>query len=42
MTSVPMPKNLRTLRERPVRHRDVIAPEEMLNYVLDKAVQKEW
>ena len=42
ITGVPMPKNLRTLRQRPVRHRDVIAPEEMLTYVLDKAVQKEW
>ncbi len=42
ITSVPMPKNLRTLRERPVRHRDVIERSEMLPYVLDKAVQKEW
>ena len=42
ITSVPMPKNLRTLKERPVRHRDVIGPDDMLQYVLDKAVQKEW
>ena len=42
ITSVPMPKNLRTLKERPVRHRDVIGPEDMLQYVLDKAVQAKW
>ena len=42
ITSVPMPKNLRTLKERPVRHRDVIGPEDMLQYVLDKAVQEKW
>ena len=41
VTGVPMPKNLRGLRERPVRHRDVIAPEDMLRYVLTKAAQKE-
>jgi threonine synthase len=42
ITSVPMPKNLRTLKERPVRHRDVIGPDDMLQYVLDKAVQEKW
>ena len=42
ITSVPMPKNLRNLKERPVRHRDVIGPEDMLQYVLDKAVQEKW
>ncbi len=42
LTGVPMPKNLRTLKERPVRHRDVIERADMLQYVLDKAVQKEW
>ena len=42
LTAVPMPRNLRGLRDRPVRHRDVIGPEDMLQYVLDKAVQKEW
>ncbi len=42
VTNVPMPKNLRNLQERPVRHRDVIGPEEMLSYVLGKAVQREW
>ena len=36
-TGVPMPKNLRNLRDRPVRHRDVIEPGEMLSYVLEKA-----
>ena len=42
ITSVPMPKNLRTLKERPVRHRDVIGPDDMLQYLLDKAVQEKW
>ena len=41
-SGVPLPKNLRGLRERPVRHRDVIEPKDMLSYVLEKAVQKEW
>ena len=40
-TGVPMPKNLRNLRERPVRHGDVIEPGEMLSYVLEKAAGKE-
>lgn len=42
LTGVPMPKNLRGLKDRPVRHRDVIERADMLSYVLDKAVQKEW
>lgn len=42
LTGVPMPKNLRTLKERSVRHRDVIERSDMLPYVLDKAMQKEW
>ena len=42
LTAMPMPKDLRTLRERPVRHRDVIGPEGMLGYVLEKAIRKEW
>ena len=42
MTDVPLPKNLRGLRERPVRHGDVIEPGDMLTYVLDKAVQERW
>ena len=41
VTGVPMPKNLQGLRERLVRHRDVIEPGEMLSYVLDKAVGQE-
>ncbi len=42
VTGVPMPKNLRGLRDRSVRHRDVIERSDMLRYVLDKAVQKRW
>ena len=41
-TGVPIPKNLSGLRERTVRHRDVIDKEEMLSYVLQKAAQKHW
>ncbi|MBR0081942.1 MAG: threonine synthase [Clostridia bacterium] len=41
-TGVPIPKNLASLRERPVRHRDVIDRDEMLSYVLGKATEKEW
>lgn len=41
LTGVPIPENLRGLRARPVRHRDVIAPEEMLDYVLGKALRWE-
>ena len=42
VTGVPVPKNLASLREREVRHRDVIAQEEMLDYVLRKAAQPKW
>ncbi len=42
LTGVPMPRNLTGLRERPVRHTDVIDPEDMLNYVLEKAVKEAW
>lgn len=42
VTGVPVPKKLATLKERAVRHRDVIGCEEMLDYVLGKAAQKEW
>ncbi len=42
ITGVPMPRNLKSLRERPIRHRDVIERADMLAYVLDKAGQKEW
>ena len=41
-TGVPVPKNLAGLREREVRHRDVIDRDGMLDYVLSKASQKEW
>ena len=41
-TNVPIPKNLSGLRERPVRHTDVIDRDKMLEYVLNKASQKEW
>ena len=37
VTGVPVPKNLAALRERAVRHRDVIERDEMLDYVLGKA-----
>ena len=42
ITGVPMPRNLRGLKDRPVRHRDVIDRADMLEYVLDKAVQERW
>ena len=41
-TGVSVPKNLSGLREREVRHRDVIDRDKMLEYVLKKASQKEW
>ncbi len=40
VTGVPVPKNLASLRERAVRHRDVIERDEMLDYVLGKAAAK--
>ena len=42
VTDIPVPKNLAGLREREVRHKDVIDRDKMLEYVLDKASQKEW
>ena len=42
VTGVPVPKNLADLRSRAVRHRDVIGQDEMLDYVLRKAVQPKW
>ena len=42
ITGVPLPKNLRGLKDRPVRHGDVIEPEKMLSYVLDKAGKEIW
>ncbi len=41
-TGVPIPKNLTGLREREVRHKDVIDRGAMLDYVLEKAAKKEW
>jgi threonine synthase len=41
-TGVPVPKNLASLREKPVRHTDVIDREDMLDYVLQKAGEKQW
>ncbi|MBQ9300356.1 MAG: threonine synthase [Clostridia bacterium] len=41
-TGVPIPANLRGLDARPVRHQDVIDRENMLEYVLDKAVNPSW
>ena len=42
LTGVPMPDNLRGLRQRPVRHRDCVAPADMLRYVLDRAEEELW
>ncbi len=41
-TKVPMPENLRGLRERPVLHRDVVAPADMLAYVKEKKAEPSW
>ena len=41
-TGVPMPRNLRGLRDRPVRHTDVTAPADMLAYVRAKKAEKSW
>jgi len=42
VTGAPIPKNLAGLRERKVLHDKVIAPEEMLSFVLNKAAEKNW
>lgn len=42
LTRIPAPKNLRGLRERPVRHTTVLDREEMLPFVLEKAQEKKW
>ena len=42
LTGVPMPANLRGLRERPVLHRDCVAPADMLAYVQRKKAQSSW
>ena len=41
-TGVPVPKNLAALREKPVRHKNVIGREDMLAYVLEKAGEAQW
>ena len=42
ITGVPIPKNLSSLRDKPVRHTDVIDRDDMLSYVLSKAGEAEW
>mgnify|MGYP001046355561 CR=1 FL=1 len=42
LTGIPAPKNLRGLRERPVRHTTVLDREKMLPFVLEKAQEKKW
>ena len=41
-SGVPMPENLRGLRERPVLHRDCVRPADMLAYVLAKKEEAQW
>ena len=41
-TKVPLPENLRGLRERPVRHRDTVAPADMLEYVRAQKEKSTW
>ena len=41
-TGVPMPENLRGLKERPVLHRDCVAPADMLEYVKKKQAESGW
>ena len=40
LTGTPIPKNLATLREKQVRHKDVIDKDAMLDYVLGKIQSK--
>jgi threonine synthase len=42
MTGVSVPPQLATLRQKPVRHRDVIDKGDMLNYVLDRLARQDW
>ena len=43
LTGVPMPaENLRGLRERPVLHRDCVAPADMLAYVMRRKAEPSW
>ena len=41
-SGVPMPENLRGLRERPVLHRDCVRPSDMLAYVMQKKEEATW
>ena len=41
-SGVPMPENLRGLKERPVLHRDCVAPANMLQYVREKKAESSW
>ena len=41
-TQVPMPENLRNLRQRPCLHNELVSPEEMPEYVLSKMSEKVW
>ena len=41
-TGIAVPKNLAALRQKSVRHKDVIDREDMLSYVLQKAGEKQW
>ncbi len=42
LTGVPMPANLRGLRERPVLHRDCVAPADMFDYVMGRKAETSW
>ena len=42
LTGVPMPQNLRGLRERPVLHRDCVAPADMPAYVQGRKAEAVW
>ena len=42
LTGVPMPANLRGLRERPVLHRDCVAPADMRAYVERRKAEPSW
>lgn len=41
-TGVPMPENLRGLRQRPRLHFDCVTPEDMEKYVMEKAAEASW
>ncbi|MCR5577211.1 MAG: threonine synthase [Oscillospiraceae bacterium] len=42
LSGVPMPANLRGLRERPVLHTDCVAPADMLEYVKRRKAEPSW